>query len=1295
MAEVFSTVIASEQHPQWLASQYVWDPSQLQALPLSCSQANGSEGSPSEPGSEGHTSSTGGQRQQSLGPIPVGWQGSSGSPAGGSGGVALDARETKSAHFRPVKGPLVCQVEGCGHDLSVDKGYYQRYRVCEPHVKVLSIMINDRACRFCQQCGRFHELSEFDGNKRSCRARLLQHNARRRKRDPFDTAGKEQTRKGRPPQQWPENSNDAETSSRDVRKGAMPVEKVVADSRMDPCFLGSGTGAGDCIMPTSNGSASAWSPRMQPSMVGLLESSFVSSQDAPMLLQPSIQMLPPQQQQQLPALFDPTPCLVGGSDLAGSLDDVLDDLFNGKGENLVLPAAPSSRDSSSGPSLTSGLGLGPGLRATNNMPGGGFLSVDAQALRPGGASSNFGPNSALLLGSCNGASLTAAAGGWGSAVVSAETGGNSTDMSAALERRNMEQLQLQQQQQLVQHEQLMLKQQQLLQQQQQQQMQQQQQLLLQQQQLRQQQLMQHPQPFAAGGVLGPAVMNGSQGRLPQAEPFVNSNSSTTSAYAGAGSCISGSMAGPCSAASAWTSSVLSTGSGLGNVSGGLHHMGGSPLSGPASLGQGMGVGSVGAAPGMSSFELARRLVASGGAAAQYKSEDLMVRVSIKIANCTPDQLPPDLYQRLRNLLNTADASLVQGFLRPGCTHLVLDVLVSGSGGVSSPDEGEAVADGIAALGLSAKDFRGGLGALAARSAMLVQTEGEVASWPAGMQPADKPRELSAVADLQAAGQLPVIAHVTAAAHLGAGNRATLAVFGTGLAGAGVELFARMQGGYLPVKVQPLLVLGKVTASASANPQLAKAAEAAFGYASVLRSAGRQVEDVALVTVEEAPGTGLLLVEAQSGPLLSNWRPCLLSTDADVAAELSAWGCTALRSGAAALASLEAFVTDLGRVLDRRSYCEVAGFDEDAPVFADASSDQEATFELVCMCERLLAWAADAGLARVSSFLVAALRQYGQDVQAILEAPYADGLTIVHRCIRSRNAAAVVAMMGWAAGSGIRLSWDAHGALGLSPLHLAALVPATWRILAASAGARGCWESVKAHADGGTPKQLQTLLLAGLPPGAVPRDLAEVFTRRVSPAPQQQQPHQPSAVDGLPSAAATSTEADVTPQKAAGEEKPVAPQVVAAAHVPAPASAEAPCRVGDAIPHVDAMATVSVVAQNVITKSGKVSGYVQQPFLLRALHTFFAMLFAFVAVLFAAKRSLPSDSDDGDLAVQGRYAYTLRLAPVSDFVRQGLARSSSSLLGVALLGLAVFVLPVKSAAMMLSQLHPASTCMGAP
>lgn len=48
--------------------------------------------------------------------------------------------------------------------------------------QVNSIVCEGRRQRFCQQCGRFHDLASFDGDKRSCRARLQRHNARRRKK---------------------------------------------------------------------------------------------------------------------------------------------------------------------------------------------------------------------------------------------------------------------------------------------------------------------------------------------------------------------------------------------------------------------------------------------------------------------------------------------------------------------------------------------------------------------------------------------------------------------------------------------------------------------------------------------------------------------------------------------------------------------------------------------------------------------------------------------------------------------------------------------------------------------------------------------------------------------------------------------------------------------------------------------------------------------------------------------------------------------------------------------------------
>ncbi|KAF8114775.1 hypothetical protein N665_0034s0114 [Sinapis alba] len=74
-----------------------------------------------------------------------------------------------------------CQVEGCRMDLSSAKTYYSRHKVCCIHSKSSKVIVSGLHQRFCQQCSRFHQLSEFDLEKRSCRRRLACHNERRRK----------------------------------------------------------------------------------------------------------------------------------------------------------------------------------------------------------------------------------------------------------------------------------------------------------------------------------------------------------------------------------------------------------------------------------------------------------------------------------------------------------------------------------------------------------------------------------------------------------------------------------------------------------------------------------------------------------------------------------------------------------------------------------------------------------------------------------------------------------------------------------------------------------------------------------------------------------------------------------------------------------------------------------------------------------------------------------------------------------------------------------------------------------
>ncbi|KAK3027715.1 hypothetical protein RJ639_042222 [Escallonia herrerae] len=74
-----------------------------------------------------------------------------------------------------------CQAEGCNADLTHAKHYHRRHKVCEFHSKAATVVAAGLTQRFCQQCSRFHLLSEFDNGKRSCRKRLADHNRRRRK----------------------------------------------------------------------------------------------------------------------------------------------------------------------------------------------------------------------------------------------------------------------------------------------------------------------------------------------------------------------------------------------------------------------------------------------------------------------------------------------------------------------------------------------------------------------------------------------------------------------------------------------------------------------------------------------------------------------------------------------------------------------------------------------------------------------------------------------------------------------------------------------------------------------------------------------------------------------------------------------------------------------------------------------------------------------------------------------------------------------------------------------------------
>ncbi|CAI0468736.1 unnamed protein product [Linum tenue] len=98
----------------------------------------------------------------------VGSGSSTSSSAGGGGGSLMS--------------PAVsCQAENCSSDMAGARRYHRRHKVCEVHARAPVVLVAGTHQRFCQQCSRFHELSEFDDTKKSCRRRLAGHNERRRK----------------------------------------------------------------------------------------------------------------------------------------------------------------------------------------------------------------------------------------------------------------------------------------------------------------------------------------------------------------------------------------------------------------------------------------------------------------------------------------------------------------------------------------------------------------------------------------------------------------------------------------------------------------------------------------------------------------------------------------------------------------------------------------------------------------------------------------------------------------------------------------------------------------------------------------------------------------------------------------------------------------------------------------------------------------------------------------------------------------------------------------------------------
>ncbi|KAJ4910697.1 Squamosa promoter-binding-like protein 7 [Raphanus sativus] len=103
-----------------------------------------------------------------------------------------EAELPKRKRVRGGSGVVRCQVPGCEVDIRELKGYHKRHRVCLTCANASSVVLDGEDKRYCQQCGKFHVLPDFDEGKRSCRRKLERHNNRRKRKDKGGVSSKQQ-----------------------------------------------------------------------------------------------------------------------------------------------------------------------------------------------------------------------------------------------------------------------------------------------------------------------------------------------------------------------------------------------------------------------------------------------------------------------------------------------------------------------------------------------------------------------------------------------------------------------------------------------------------------------------------------------------------------------------------------------------------------------------------------------------------------------------------------------------------------------------------------------------------------------------------------------------------------------------------------------------------------------------------------------------------------------------------------------------------------------------------------------
>jgi SBP domain len=407
----------------------------------------------------------------------------------------------------------------------------------------------------------------------------------------------------------------------------------------------------------------------------------------------------------------------------------------------------------------------------------------------------------------------------------------------------------------------------------------------------------------------------------------------------------------------------------------------------------------------------------------YSVDNSMLRLSIKLFNCTPDMLAPQVKSELTSLLRVAEQSLVEGYIRPGCMHVTLSVRVPThavsisndiNGSVDGSDTNGAVRGHLVAAVERLLDST--VLTSEAKDCIVVQLHDELVV-------VKQNRVMAAIDMGKSMGLIPHIAAVRPLAVLAAANgmgRTAVMLAGRRLNGPSSLIMCRQGGRNLAIELPDDEGDDENTDTLAVG----------------------QVINIGVLGI----AAGCAEFEVQVGSFLGPAKPLVALPDAACVEEVRQL--ENLQNGFANNLPVDSFLRDLGLVaqyLDRENAEE-----EDRPV-------PTYTPELLATIQKIACKLVAAALSRkwiaLTAYLLPATTaadQSKEDAVAIMDAACPRGSTLLHVAVGTGSLEIVLKLAQWAAESASSpttsaatagpFAVDAKGLGGVTPLHVAAMLP---------------------------------------------------------------------------------------------------------------------------------------------------------------------------------------------------------------------------------------------------------------